>query len=199
MICGVGGRDQRTLYETSGEEARSAVDGANTPVLEHDEGGAGRHATRATAVGQYDGRASSVQTTSSQWMSRGPQRTVPNMRFSSIWFGWSLANAQAVHFGARSPNQQEAGEEGAIRSHKKRADGTDFVRRSGASDRAEVDHAAVALAAWPAQFILGQRRDDDAGADRVDAGAALAPPHGLGHDPQGIAALGKLVGVRLPC
>jgi hypothetical protein len=46
-ILAQSGRDQRHLYETSGEEARSAMAGANTPVLENDESDAPARATGA--------------------------------------------------------------------------------------------------------------------------------------------------------
>ena len=65
-----------------------------------------------------------------------------------------------------------------------------------APDGAQLDHAAVALAARAGQLVLGQRGDDDAGADRVDPRAAPAPAHGLGHHPQRVPALGELVGVE---
>ena len=61
---------------------------------------------------------------------------------------------------------------------------------------AQLDHAPVSLAARTGQLVLGEGRDDDAGADRVDPRAALAPPHRLGHHPQRVPALGELVGVE---
>ena len=55
----------------------------------------------------------------------------------------------------------------------------------------QLDHAPVSFAAGTGQFVLGERGDDDAGADGIDPRPALAPPHGLGHHPQRIAALGS--------
>ena len=62
--------------------------------------------------------------------------------------------------------------------------------------RGQLDHAPVALAAGAGQLVLGEGGDDDAGADRVDPRAALAPADGLGHHPQRVASLGQLVGVQ---
>ena len=61
---------------------------------------------------------------------------------------------------------------------------------------AEFDHAPVSLAARTGQLVAGERGEDDAGADRVDPGAALAPANGLGHHAQRVPALGELVGVE---
>src|SRR5579863_9805425 len=72
--------------------------------------------------------------------------------------------------------------EAAVGAHEKRTDIAHFVRRACASCRGELDHAAVAGAARPRELILGERRDDDAGADGVDARAALSPAHGFCHD-----------------
>jgi len=46
------------------------------------------------------------------------------------------------------------------------------------------------------QLVLGERGEDNAGADRVDSRATFAPPDSLGHHPQRIPALGQLVGVE---
>jgi hypothetical protein len=59
--------------------------------------------------------------------------------------------------------------------------------------------AAAAFSAWPCEFVLGQRGDDDARADRVEPGAALASTNGLGHYAQRVASLRDLVGVERVC
>lgn len=59
-----------------------------------------------------------------------------------------------------------------------------------------LDHALVPWTAWTRELILGQRREDDPPADRVDAGAALALADCLSHDAQRIAALRYLVGAQ---
>jgi hypothetical protein len=59
-----------------------------------------------------------------------------------------------------------------------------FVRSAGSSSRGDFDHLPVARAARPAEFIVGERRDDDAWADRIDPCTPLTPTHGLGHDAQ---------------
>ena len=63
-------------------------------------------------------------------------------------------------------------------------------------DRRQLDHAPVSLAAGSGQLVSGERGEDNAGADRVDSRAALAPPDSLGHHPQRIPALRQLVGVE---
>src|ERR1700690_2723866 len=60
-----------------------------------------------------------------------------------------------------------ASDERAVLAHKERADGADFVRGAGAPGRAQIHHSPVPFAARPGQFVLGQRCDDDSGADRV--------------------------------
>ena len=62
--------------------------------------------------------------------------------------------------------------------------------------RDSLEHPPIALTAGSGEFVHGERSDDDAGADRVDAGAALGPPNCLGHDPQRVPALRELVGVE---
>src|SRR6476646_11614714 len=42
------------------------------------------------------------------------------------------------------------------------------------------------------QLVLGERGEDNAGADRVDSRATFAPPASLGHHPQRLRALGQL-------
>src|SRR5918998_4770392 len=86
-----------------------------------------------------------------------------------------------------------AGDEVAIRPHQERADGSDLVRCARATGWAELDHAPVALPPGTGQLVLRQRRDDDAGADRVDPGATPAPADRLSHHSQGISSLGQLV------
>ncbi len=71
-----------------------------------------------------------------------------------------------------------------------------LVRPAGAPGRGELNHAPVSLAARTCQFILGERRNHDAGADRVDPRAALAPAHGLGHRAERVSAFGDLAGVE---
>jgi hypothetical protein len=67
-------------------------------------------------------------------------------------------------------------------AHEQRGDGCDLVGGTGAPGGAAVDHAPVALAAWSGELVDGEGRDDDAGADRVDAGAAFGPANRFGHD-----------------
>ena len=67
---------------------------------------------------------------------------------------------------------------------------------AGAPGRAQLDHSPVAFAARSGQFVLGQWRDDDSGADRVDPGTPLSPPHGFGHHSQRVPAFGELIGVE---
>jgi len=50
--------------------------------------------------------------------------------------------------------------------------GPHLIQRAGAPDRRQFDHAPVSLATRTGQLVLGNRRDDDAGADRVDSRAA---------------------------
>ena len=89
-----------------------------------------------------------------------------------------------------------AGDEPAVRTHEQGADRSHFVRGAGAACGGRLDHAPVSRAAWPGQLVFGERGNDNAGADRVDPGAALAPAHRLGHDAQRVATLGELVGVQ---
>ena len=83
-----------------------------------------------------------------------------------------------------------------VRAHQQRADGATSSGVPARPAGLSLDHAPVSLTARPGQFVLGERGDDDAGADRVDPRAALAPAHGLGHHPQRVPALGELVGVQ---
>lgn len=74
-----------------------------------------------------------------------------------------------------------------------------FATSSGVPTRPasrNFDHALVPWTAWTRELILGQRREDDPPADRVDAGAALALADCLSHDAQRIAALRYLVGAQ---
>src|SRR3954463_1801377 len=111
----------------------------------------------------------------------------------------SLRSEFAVPIGSRDPAVHEevaAGDEPTVRAHKQGADGSDFLRGAATSSRRHVDHAPVSFAARAAQLVSGKRGKDDAGTDRVNPRAALAPPYRLGHDPQRISALGDLVGVK---
>jgi hypothetical protein len=47
------------------------------------------------------------------------------------------------------------------------------VPTSAVPDGAELDQASVSLAARAGEFVSGERGEDDAGAERVDPGAAL--------------------------
>ena len=87
-------------------------------------------------------------------------------------------------------------DECAIRAHQKGTDGSYFIRGAGTPGRAQLDHASVPIAARARQLVVGERRDDDAGADRIDSRAPLAPSDGFGLDAQRVAALGELVGVQ---
>ena len=46
------------------------------------------------------------------------------------------------------------------------------------------------------EFVIGKRRHDDSGADRIDPRAAFAPTHRFRHHAQRISPLGKLIGVQ---
>src|SRR5277367_6623217 len=81
-----------------------------------------------------------------------------------------------------------AGDKRAIRPHEECADRSDLVRRSGSSSRAYTDHAPIALAARPIQFIIRQRSDDDARADRIDPRTTLSPPDCFRHHTQRVPA-----------
>ena len=109
--------------------------------------------------------------------------------------------------GARSPKRYEAataavdqdvaaGDEGPVRPHQQSRDGADLIGGGGAADRAQLDHATVACSAWAGELVTGQRGDHDAGADGVDPSPSSAPADGLGHDAQGVASFGQLVGVQ---
>ena len=127
------------------------------------------------------------------------ERISKSCRLSASTAPRSLRSEFAVPVGSGHAAVHEevaAGDERAIRAHEQRADGSDLVRSAGAPGRRELDHAPVSLAARAGQLVLGERRDDDAGADRVDPRAALAPAHRLGHHAQRVAALGNLVGVK---
>src|SRR5271157_109305 len=74
-----------------------------------------------------------------------------------------------------------SGDERTFRPHEESTDGSDFVRCAGSSSRRYFNHAPIARAARPLEFVVRQGRDDDAGADRVDPRSALSPTDGLGH------------------
>ena len=57
-------------------------------------------------------------------------------------------------------------------------------------------HPAIAFAARPREFIVGERGHDDAGADRIDPPAAPGPAHCFRFHAQGIAGLRELVGMQ---
>ena len=69
----------------------------------------------------------------------------------------------------------------------------DFIRAAGATGRAKGQHLAVAFSAGPVEFVVGQRRNDDARADGIDRRSAMAPAGGFIHDAQDVAALGILI------
>src|SRR5688500_14258654 len=69
-------------------------------------------------------------------------------------------------------------------------------RGAAAPHRGQLEHAPVPRAARAGQLVLREWGVDDAGADRVEPRAALAPPDGLGHHPQRVATLGQLVGME---
>ena len=89
-----------------------------------------------------------------------------------------------------------ASDEAAIRSNQQRADSFNFVWRAAEACGQGCDHAAIAFPARPGLFVLGEGREDDAGADRVDPRATLASSHRLGHHAQRIAAFGNQMGIE---
>ena len=54
------------------------------------------------------------------------------------------------------------------------ADGPYLIWGAATPDRRQLDHAPVSLAAGSGHLVLGERGEDNAGADRVDSRAALA-------------------------
>jgi hypothetical protein len=68
-----------------------------------------------------------------------------------------------------------AGDEAAVVPEKEGRGSGDLVRGSCASRGGLLDHRLVASCAGTGHFVECERRDDDAGADRVDAGAAIGP------------------------
>ena len=63
-------------------------------------------------------------------------------------------------------------------------------------DKAEYEATAAKLNGDAWIWCLAERGHDDAGADRVDPRAALAPSDGFEHYAQRIPAFGKLIGVQ---
>lgn len=61
---------------------------------------------------------------------------------------------------------------------------------------AELDHTPIPFAAWPGEFVLGERGHNDPRADRVDPRASLAPANRLGHHAQRVPAFRELVCVK---
>jgi hypothetical protein len=79
------------------------------------------------------------------------------------------------------------GDEPALGPHQQRPNGTDLIGRTAPPDRAQFNHAPVPLSTRPSQFVLRQRREDDARTDRVDpAAVSSAPSNGAG-DRVGVA------------
>jgi hypothetical protein len=60
---------------------------------------------------------------------------------------------------------------------------------AGATRRGDRNHAPVTFAARTVEFILRQRRHNDARANRVNPRTAFAPPDRFGHHAQRITAL----------
>src|SRR3954453_3030372 len=73
--------------------------------------------------------------------------------------------------------------------------GGDLVGGADPAGGAAGDHGLVAGGAGSGHLVLGQRGEDDAGADGVDARPAVAPGHGGALHPQGGGALGQGVWV----
>lgn len=73
-----------------------------------------------------------------------------------------------------------AGDEGPALGEHQLADGRDLVGGTGSAGRGELEHPPITGPVDAGGFVSRQRRDDDAGVDRVDARAPLAPAHGLG-------------------
>jgi len=74
-----------------------------------------------------------------------------------------------------------AGDEGAVRTHEECPNSPNLIWSACASSRRYLKHAPIAWAERPLQLIVRERSDDDAGANRVDPGAALSPTDCLGH------------------
>ena len=74
-----------------------------------------------------------------------------------------------------------AGDGGAVRTHEECPNSPNLIWSACASSRRYLKHAPIAWTARPLQLIVRERSDDDAGANRVDPGAALSPTDCLGH------------------
>src|SRR5208337_3713971 len=81
-----------------------------------------------------------------------------------------------------------AGDKRALRTHEKCADSSYFVGSASSSRRTRFHHVSVACTTRPFQFIIRERGDDDARADRIDPRAALAPTDGFRHHTQRVRA-----------
>ena len=102
----------------------------------------------------------------------------------------------AYHFfesTALKPTMSSARSDTSCGPHTER---TNFVRCARPSSRRYLQHAPIARPAWPLKLIIGERRDDDAGADRVDPCAALFRTNCLCHDAKRVAALRYLIRVQ---
>src|SRR5260370_31003142 len=91
----------------------------------------------------------------------------------------SLGSEFAVEVGRGNSAVHEevaAGDEGAVGAHEQRTEGSDFVWGAAAASGPEFDHVSVSLTARAGQLIRGEWSEDDAGTDRVDPRAPLAPP-----------------------
>lgn len=88
------------------------------------------------------------------------------------------------------------GDECTVRAHQERSDSTNLVRRARAPGRTQFDHAPVTFAAWTAQFVPGQGRDDDSGANRIEPRTALTSFDGFRHHSQRVPTFSELVSVE---
>src|SRR4051812_35946080 len=94
-----------------------------------------------------------------------------------LW--WGRGAVEVGGGDAAVDEEVAAGDPGAIGAEEEVGDGGDLVRRAGAAGGALFEHAPVPLAAWSGELVDGEGGDDDAGADGVDACAALGPTDGF--------------------
>src|SRR4051794_28994660 len=90
--------------------------------------------------------------------------------------------------------QVGAGDEAGVGAEEEGGGGGHLVGGADPAGGGDLDHLLVALGARAGHLVAGQRGEDDAGADAVDPGAAVAPGNGGGLHAQVFGLLGD--GVR---